>query len=149
MISEKEQTRFSANVNTDAENGCWEWLGTKNDVGYGLFRTRGESFYAHRVSYESYFGPIPNEAIIMHSCNNSLCVNPTHLRAGNKKANAIHTSMSGNTRHAKLKPEDVKEIRILCKQSGRSYRDIAKQFGVTHGAVSFIDKGKSYIWVED
>jgi len=34
---------------------------------------------AHRASYLTFVGPIPEGTIIRQSCGNRLCVNPEHL----------------------------------------------------------------------
>lgn len=59
---------------TDAE--CWNWLGAKNNRGYGNYR----SGLAHRVSYEATKGAIPPDMTVDHICRNTSCVNPSHLR---------------------------------------------------------------------
>lgn len=63
---------------------CWLWqAGLKN--GYGEFNM-GWQFnhraeYAHRFSYASLFGPIPDNKELDHLCRVPNCVNPTHLEA--------------------------------------------------------------------
>jgi hypothetical protein len=36
---------------------------------------------AHRVSFETFKGPIPEGLEVDHTCVNSLCINPEHLDA--------------------------------------------------------------------
>lgn len=58
---------------------CWPWQGYINDDGYGQVKTkthRGK--LAHRVSYESLIGPIPDRLTLDHLCRNRACVNPWH-----------------------------------------------------------------------
>ena len=61
-------------------DGCWDWLGMRS--GYGLIKrdypARGLTM-AHRVIYESVYGPIPNGLVLDHLCTNRLCVRPDHL----------------------------------------------------------------------
>lgn len=59
-------------------DGCWNWEGNLNKAGYGRFSFMNERWLAHRVSYELFVGPIPNEALD-HLCRNPRCVNPDHL----------------------------------------------------------------------
>lgn len=65
------------------ESGCWLWLGAIAVHGYGKISTR----YAHRVSYETYRGPIPPGLQIDHLCRVRCCINPDHLEAVTAKEN--------------------------------------------------------------
>lgn len=76
--------RFNAKTKP-GENGCIEWVGGLNGVGYGQFyagrtsRDQTGKTYAHRWAYEYFVGPIPDGLHIDHLCRNRACVNPDHL----------------------------------------------------------------------
>lgn len=70
--------RFWSQV--DKGPGCWNWLGTLNAAGYGVFRVRGNTRTAHRISLELRLGSIAGGLVIDHLCRNRKCVNPEHLR---------------------------------------------------------------------
>ena len=59
---------------------CWLWTAYQDRDGYGCFAPAGKSRPAHRVSYETFVGPIPEGLTIDHLCHTRHCVNPTHLR---------------------------------------------------------------------
>jgi hypothetical protein len=64
------------------DEGCWEWTGWVNKtLGYGQYRTNEKNLYVHRVAYELYVGPIPDEHEVHHRCENRACFNPAHLEA--------------------------------------------------------------------
>ncbi len=64
----------------DASGDCWDWTGSLDAKGYGLFRGTTAK-RAHRFAYELLVGPIPRGLQIDHLCRNRVCVNPDHLEA--------------------------------------------------------------------
>jgi HNH endonuclease len=68
---------------------CWIWLGAPARKGYGAVSMgRGKTMQVHRLSYQTFVGPIPEGALICHKCNTPLCINPAHLYAGTQRDNA-------------------------------------------------------------
>ena len=67
---------------------CWIWKGKITPHGYGHQTRRNSTSFAHRISYEYHTGKIPEGKMILHKCNNKLCVNPDHLYAGTAYDNA-------------------------------------------------------------
>ena len=90
---------FAAKVDKRDTHSCWEWLGSKvGNTGYGKVKIGGRTFRAHRVSWEFFFGPIPEGKMVLHKCNNPGCVNPYHLYLGDGKDNAVDRARAGHSR---------------------------------------------------
>lgn len=70
--------RFWSKVEKTAS--CWLWTAATLRGGYGQFTISHDvKISAHRWSYESLVGPIPDGLVLDHLCRVSACVNPNHL----------------------------------------------------------------------
>ncbi len=72
--------RIAAHVQT-AETGCWLWMGALEQREYGIFWVNCKRVSAHRFSYQTSKGPIPEGLELDHLCRVHCCVNPDHLEA--------------------------------------------------------------------
>lgn len=81
--------RFAAKV--DASGGmdaCWPYLGAPRGAeGYGAFWLDGRQQIASRVAYVLVNGPIDEDVVVRHTCDNTVCCNPLHLIAGSQDEN--------------------------------------------------------------
>lgn len=134
---------------------CWNWIGATDSVGYGNLRISGKTYRSHVLSYLINIGEIPKGLCVLHKCDNRKCVNPDHLFLGTKKdntadmwqkgrANIAHGERSGR---AQLTEREVIEIRKLHNQ-GKSTRDLASQFNISHSGIWWIVSRKSWKHVE-
>lgn len=123
------EERFWFNVRKS--NGCWLWAGCTNGR-YGNMTIKQRGWKSHRYSYFLHNGKIPKGKEICHKCDNTLCVNPSHLFAATHSENM--QDMVGKDRashgeshtNAKLTGEDVLEIR----KSTATYKELARIYNV-------------------
>lgn len=71
--------RFWAKVSGGDVETCWVWMGALGGHGYGHFNPPHDQVPAHRWSYASLVGDIPDGLVLDHLCCNKRCVNPWHL----------------------------------------------------------------------
>lgn len=135
-------------------SSCHYWiggLGRKN--GYGCFKVREKGnrantkqFKAHRLMYLFYKGDIGDKHVL-HSCDNPMCVNPEHLFLGTHQDNMKDMASKGRAWHgskhknAKLRPDQIIEIRNLYQSGAYTTRGLGKKYGVDskhiHNIVTF------------
>lgn len=82
------EERFWRKVKRDSSD-CWEWTGTKDRCGYGIFCVSyHKRIQAHRYSLMLTGHVISQEFEVDHLCRNPACVNPKHLEVVTHQENA-------------------------------------------------------------
>lgn len=83
------------------DKGCMEFVSGRDPCGYGKLHVGGRQYRAaHRVAYEEFIGPLPDRAVVCHSCDNPPCCNPAHLWLGTKSGNAMDSVAKGRHTNA-------------------------------------------------
>ena len=77
---------------------CWLWLAATVATGYGCISNNKRIVLAHRLSYESLVGPIPEGMELDHLCRNPSCVNPAHLEPVTHRENGRRGRAGWNMR---------------------------------------------------
>jgi hypothetical protein len=131
-------------------DGCWEWNGARDKDGYGIFSYAGKPHRAHVVALQIDGRPVPTGAYGCHHCDNPACVRPSHLYPGTPTQNVADARRRGRLAvgerrsAAKLTEAGVRLIR----SSTASNSVLAKQLGVTSGAVQMARAGKTWRHVQ-
>jgi len=139
-------------------NECWIWKGAPVGYGYGMMRIGNRRFVAHRLSYQIHYGKITPGMLILHSCDNPLCVNPNHLREGTPRDNVKDMWERNRASYnlpkdplkgedhgmAKLNWEQVHEIRRRYIPYKVTSIELGLEYGVSHTMISCIVNGKNW-----
>lgn len=139
---------------------CWVWTASAPN-GYGRIGAGGAGgkiLIASRFSWNLANGTIPDGLCVLHKCDNSLCVRPSHLFLGTKrennhdcirkKRNKPHwkpgTQKGELNVKAKLTEQQVKEIKRELKSGYRVATKLANKYGVCRQAIDDIKNGKNW-----
>lgn len=82
---------------TDRSGECWLWSGAVDRFGYGRITVKQKPAKAHRISYETFVGPIPDGLQIDHLCRVRRCVRPEHLEPVTAKVNMDRAAAATGT----------------------------------------------------
>lgn len=136
---------FWARVRRAGPDDCWEWTGYRrrpmpSQLPYGELGFEGRVQHAHRVAYLLEVGPIPDDAMVLHRCDNPPCCNPAHLYLGDQARNMA--DMKDRKRRQKVADEVRERVRSMYR-SGMFQKDIAAAVGISQSTVSYIARGMS------
>ena len=150
-ITDKVKERFWSKVNKT--EGCWEWVGSYSNIGYGHFKYNYKVYKAHRFSFILHYNrDITHKMCILHSCDNRKCVNPDHLREGTQldnmrdmvERNRCNALKGNNHAQAKLTDKQVINIRELYAAGGITQQQLANQYTVSRVYISDLIHKKTW-----
>lgn len=145
---ERLRGRFFASVAIpDDQDECWIWTGCRTSTGYGKASMLNRSLKAHRVSWLIHQGNIPAGLYVCHTCDNRICVNPSHLFLGTDLENIKDAKIKKRFAHGaqnarcQLSASQISQIRDMVFSGVKQVR-VSESFGITHQHVSKIINGQ-------
>lgn len=115
--------------------------------GYGMASVAGKQIKAHVWICLQAHGPKPfPEAHAAHSCGNSLCVNPQHVRWASVQENIDDKKLHGRqTRGTAVNTAVLTEEQVLkIVNDPRPYYIVAAEYGCGTSTIASIHRGKSW-----
>ena len=112
-----------------SSTGCLEWQGAVcSNNNYASITYQRKSLKGHRLVWSIYHAKeIPSSKVIMHTCDNPICLNIEHLKLGTQKENSLDCT-SKKRQHAQKKTHCInghefsKENTRTRHSKGRPYR---------------------------
>lgn len=114
---------------------CWVWTACRNRQGYGHFR----GYFAHRISYALFNGPIRRGVFVRHRCDNPSCVRPDHLELGSRRDNS-HDALKRGRTGSRFGTLVIAEMARL-KRLGAPSANACNLFGVSQGYFDELARG--------
>lgn len=139
MVCQIAFDKFWERADYSDNEGCWPWVGTVNSYGYGRVRAGGRMYQATHLSLEIDGRPRRNNLYALHSCDNTICVNPRHLRWGTAQDNMDDMHRRG--RFVKSKRTNKKMNELIAADiiaSSETQSVLAARHGISPTLVSRI-----------
>jgi hypothetical protein len=134
---------------------CILWPGShKRKTGYPStsikINGKWKTIDVHRKTFIENIGPIPKGMMVLHTCDNRVCVNPAHLYLGTHQQNMDDMVKKGRAWKprgschpaSKLTEADVQVIKSASTITNNS--QLAKQFNVRRETIRDIRNGKRW-----
>jgi hypothetical protein len=138
--------RFFSRVEVKKQPNCWIYKGSVSYEGYPSFSLQGKSVLGHRFCYMVFHGEIEDGLVVRHKCDNPKCVNPYHLETGthadNMRDKFVRDRTVKGSRNGRATLNEEQVMRIV--EDGRTYQEIADEYGVCKDTIKNIMIGKNW-----
>ena len=127
---------------------CLRWEGATVKGGYGTLTYKQKNYRAHRFAFAVAHGRLP-VGMVLHSCDNRLCVNPGHLSEGGHSDNMRDMVVRGRSCRGEGKPnvvlnEEAVKVMRHYRSKGFTYRRIAEAYDISMWTVRSATTGKAW-----
>lgn len=121
---------------------CWEWKGKINKKdGRPYFTVQGKRRPSYAIVLELTSGSSQKKTqMALHSCDNPICCNPSHLSWGNHQDNM--DEMKERDRHGL--PKIVVRAILKLLSENKTHKEIAELYGVSRETITAINTGRSH-----
>ena len=156
VLSDDAKARYWQRVDRRGPDDCWLWTGSKSG-GYGAISIAGNPLRATHIALFLENGKAPAKGLCAcHKCDNPPCVNPRHLFIGTIAENNADRHRKGRTvysfipAHVKARGEAHGSAKLTASQviaireSGKSIRKIAAEYGLGFTQVQRIKSGNAW-----
>ena len=125
-------------ANSQWEDGCLVWLGSRDRYGYGSVRWEGRTFLVHRLGFFCHTGKHA-ELNVLHHCDNPACWAKEHLFKGTQQDNIDDMINKGRHSYGRgyyrvLTDSQVSELKLL-SLDGWSQRRLALRYNIAQSSV--------------
>lgn len=151
-LSPADVERFWRTVDRSAgASGCWGWLGRPDYQGHGRITIAKRSLRAARVAWQLTNGSLAPRALVLHRCDNLLCIQPQHLFLGTPADVSAGMAASWpclrGDQHprAKLTSEAVARARARYADGQVTQAELAAEYGVSRSAMQNAIRGGSWV----
>jgi hypothetical protein len=90
--------RFWKRVDRKGADECWPWTGPVSQRGYGMITLRSKPVRATHIAMKLDGRDRPDGLHALHTCDNPVCVNPSHLWWGTHVENMHDMIAKGRSR---------------------------------------------------
>lgn len=148
-----EKVFYQRNVELGIDPECHECTShalssNRNYKKYPVVKRFGKPWRVHRYIYIQSTGENPE--VVMHLCDNTLCINARHLKGGTVRDNVRDTFSKGRrdsqgekNSYSKLTDRDVRYIKEWLAE-GYTQKEIAETFKVNYSIISSIKFERSW-----
>ena len=126
---------------------CWLWKGQKEE--YGSMKVGNRVDKAHRLAWYFQHGPVPDDAMVCHECDNPGCVNHHHLFLGSARDNQRDSVEKGRHIKGETNPRSTvseSEVRLMrhLYAGGAKQADLMQFFAIGQSCAYHIASEKTW-----
>lgn len=130
--------KWIQNGQLELTDNCWLWHGCLNSDGYPAISWNGNyNVKGHRAMFQIYYPDIDIQGqSIRHTCDNPLCMNPSHLLVGTSLENVADRVRRGRT-FGHVTNEEIIKVHKL-RELNMTHKNIADTLSCHHKRIEYI-----------